>query len=191
MPLGDSANTCRVHWNTTGKTWNCPTSQCHWRNSNFCCLHWNTTGGTVGAPPPSPTPNTHTHTGTHTEAYIAKQSGIHASLKWKDGGTPISKWTGLCNISFYSEFTALQWIQHHSVHAFYMSTIIVFVYFGLQVKWSQFSPHNSHHTSCIHKGLHAGKWPGLMTSKPYSVSGIPLDRPHCKTTGATSTLRCH
>ena len=53
-----------------------------------------------------------------------------------------------------------------------MSTIIVFVYLGLQVKWNQFSSNNSHHTSCIHKGSHAGKWPDLMTSKPDSVSTL-------------------
>ena len=65
-------------------------------------------------------------------------------------------------------------------------------YLGLQVKWNQFSSNNSHHTSCIHKGLHAGKWPDLMTSKPDSVSiGIPLGRPHWKTTGAASALGCH
>ena len=50
IPLGDPANTCRVHWNTTGKTYlKQPTLECHWRNSNFCSLHWNTTGGTVTA----------------------------------------------------------------------------------------------------------------------------------------------
>ena len=53
-----------------------------------------------------------------------------------------------------------------------MSTIIVFVYLGLQVKCYQFSSNNSHHTSCIHKGLHAGKWPDLMTSKPDSLSTL-------------------
>ena len=63
-------------------------------------------------------------------------------------------------------------LQHHSVHAFDMSTIIVFVYLGLQVKWNQLSSNNSHHTSCIHKGSHAGKWPDLMTSKPDSVSSL-------------------
>ena len=57
VPLGDTANTCRVHWNTTGKnSWNSPTPECRWRNSNFCSLHWNTTGGTVTA---------HTHPGTY------------------------------------------------------------------------------------------------------------------------------
>ena len=38
------------------------------------------------------------------------QSSIHASLKRQDGGTPVSKWTGLCIFSLYLEFTALQWI---------------------------------------------------------------------------------
>ena len=63
-------------------------------------------------------------------------------------------------------------LQHYSVHAFDMSTIIVFVYLGFQVNWNQFSSNNSHYTSCIHKGSHAGKWPGLMTSKPDSVSTL-------------------
>ena len=43
---------------------------------------------------------------------------------------------------------------------------------GLQVKWNQFSSNNYHHTSCILNGLHAGKWPDLMTSKPDSVSTL-------------------
>ena len=69
---------------------------CHWRNSNFCSLHWNTTGGTVTA---------------HTRpAHVVKQSSNHASSKWPDGGTPMSKCTGLCEFSLYLEFTALQWI---------------------------------------------------------------------------------
>ena len=63
-------------------------------------------------------------------------------------------------------------LQHYSVHAFDMSTIIVFVYLGLQVKWNQFSSNNSHHSSCIHYGSHAGKWPDPMTSKPDSVSTL-------------------
>ena len=63
-------------------------------------------------------------------------------------------------------------LQHHSVHSFDMSTIIAFVYLGLQVKWNQFSSNNSRHTSCIHKGSHAGKWPDLMTPKPDSVSTL-------------------
>ena len=77
-----------------------------------------------------------------------------------------------------------------------MSIIIVIVYLWLQVKWNQFSSNNSHHTSCIHKGSHAGKWPDLMTSKPDSVStlgyhwtdhtGRPLEpRVHWDATGTT------
>ena len=55
---------------------------CHWRNSNFCSQHWNTTGGTVTA-----------HTGP--DIRLSMQSSIHAGLKWKDGGPPVSMWTGL------------------------------------------------------------------------------------------------
>ena len=112
------------------------------------------------------------------------------------------------------------WVfQHHSVHALHMSTIIVFVCLGLQYKWNQLSPNSFRYTSCIHKGLHAGKWPDLMTSKPdapstlgyhwtdctgttladaiaqWSSSGNPvlicITGTHWKTTGATSTLGCH
>ena len=67
---------------------------------------------------------------------------------------------------------------------------------SLQVKWNQFSSNNSFHTSCIHKGLHAGKWPGLMTCKLDSVStleyncadhtGRPLEpQVHWDATGTT------
>ena len=89
------------------------------------------------------------------------------------------------------------WVLHYySVHAFDMCIIIVSVYFGLQVKWNQFSSNNYHHTSCIHKGSHAGKWPDLMTSKPDSVStlgyhwtdhtGRPLEpQVHWDATGTT------
>ena len=87
-------------------------------------------------------------------------------------------------------------LQHHSVHAFDMSTINISVYLGLQVKWNPFSSNNSHHTSCQHKGLHAGKWPGLITSKPDSVTtleyhwtdhaGTPLEpQVHWDATGTT------
>ena len=82
------------------------------------------------------------------------------------------------------------------MHAFDMSTIIVFLYLGLQVKLNQFSSNNSHHTSCIHERLHAGKWPDLMTFKADSVStlgyhwtdhtGRPLEpQVHWDATGTT------
>ena len=86
-------------------------------------------------------------------------------------------------------------------------------------KWNQISSNNICHTSWIHKGLHAGKWPDLMTTKPealstlgyhltdctgttladaiaqWSYSGNPvlicIIGTHWKTTGATSTLECH
>ena len=70
------------------------------------------------------------------------------------------------------------------------------VYLGLQVIWNQFSSNRSHHTSCIHNGSHAGKWPYLMTSKSDSVStlgyhwtdhtGRPLEpKVHWDATGTT------
>ena len=65
----------RVHWDTTGKLiWNCPTLECHWRNSDYCSLHGNTTGWTITA-------------NTRLRTYSYKQSSIHASLKWQDDGT--------------------------------------------------------------------------------------------------------
>ena len=87
-------------------------------------------------------------------------------------------------------------VSTSTLHAFDMSTTIVFVYLGLQVNWNQFSSNNSHHTSWIHKGSHAGKWPDLMTSKPDSVSTLgyhwtdhtrkPLEpQVHWDTTGTT------
>ena len=108
-------------------------------------------------------------------------------------------------------------LHHQSVHALNMSTIIVFVHLRLQFKWNQLSPNNSRHSSCIHKGLHAGKWPDSITPQPDAVSSLHWDTTwqttlepnwlmlssiglpvaiqcwfaHWKTTGATSTLGCH
>ena len=76
------------------------------------------------------------------------------------------------------------------------ASLLFFVYLRFEIEWNQFSSKNSHHTSCIHKGLHAGKWPDLMTSKPDSVStlgyhwtdhtGRPLEpQVHWDTTGLT------
>ena len=123
-----------------------------------------------------------------------------------------------CNA--YQFFSSSVWVlQHHSVHAFDISAITVFVYLVLQFKWNPFRSINSRYTSRIHEGLHAGKWPDLLTSKPDAVStlgyhwtedtgttladvitqwssnGNPviicIIGTDCKTTGATSTLGCH
>ena len=91
------------------------------------------------------------------------------------------------HVSTSTSLCACLWYEHH--YSF-------FVYLGLQVKWNQLSSNNTHHTSCIHKGLHAGKWPDLMTSKPDSVStlgyhltdhtGRPLEpQVHWDATGTT------
>ena len=74
-------------------SWNSPTLGCHWRNSNLCSLHWNNHWRDCDSP-----------------HKLSMQSSIHSSLKWQHGGTPVSKWTGLCIFSLYLEFTVLQWI---------------------------------------------------------------------------------
>ena len=124
----------------------------------------------------------------------------------------------LCN-GYQFCFSNAWVLQHHSVHALDMNTIVVFVYLGLQFKWNPLSSNNSNRTSCIHKGSHAGKWPDLMTSKTDSDSTMGYhwtdhtgvtpaaaitqwcssDNPvliciigtHWKTIGALSTLGCH
>ena len=134
------------------------------------------------------------------------QSSTHASLKWQDGGTQAIKWTGLCIFSLYLEFAALQRVPVMLITQVWASTLLCaclwyehhysFCVFGLQVKWNQFSSNNSHHTSCMHKGYHAGKWPDLMTSKPDYFStlgyhwtdhtGRPLEpQVHWDATGTT------
>ena len=91
-------------------SWNSSTLECLWRNLvkttpqwdatgetlTFCSLHWNWRDCD------SPQPPRH--------ILLNMQSSIRASLKWQDGGTPVSKWTGLCIFSLYLECTALQWI---------------------------------------------------------------------------------
>ena len=93
------------------------------------------------------------------------------------------------------EFTALQWIPVLLLTHVSTSTLLCScLYLGFQVNWNQFSSNNSHHTSCIHKGSHAGKWPDLMTSKPVSTlgyhwtyhTGRPLEpQVHWDATGTT------
>ena len=123
--------------------------------------------------------------------------------KWQDTNQQVDR-----SFSLYFEFTALQWIPvlfltHVSTSTSPCACLwyehrYVFRVFGLQVKWNQFSSNNSHYTCCIHKGLHAGKWPALMTSKPDSVStlgyhwtdhtGRPLEpQVHWHATGTTLT----
>ena len=92
------------------------------------------------------------------------QVSVNSAFTWS---LLLCNWYQVCVCSLH-----MRVLRHHYVHVYDMSTIIAFVYFGLQVKWNQCSANNSHHTSCIHKGLHAGKWPDLMTSKPDSVSTL-------------------
>ena len=174
--------------------WNSSTLGCHCRNVVETAPHWDTTGQT---PTLQPTLKHHWRecNGPHTyQAHIVKQSSIHVSLTWQDGGTPISKWTGLCKFSFYLEFSALQWIPLLLLKHVSTSTSLCACLWcehrysflgnlGLQAKWNQFSSNKSHHSSCIHKGFHAGKWPDLMI--PNQILSV-----HWDTTGQT-TLEYH
>ena len=160
--LGDPANVAGYTGTPLEKrSWNCPTLECHWRNSDHGSLLWNTTGGTVTA---------HKHT-------------------WDLS----SKWIGLCKFSFNLEFTALQWISVLLFKRVSTSTSLYiclgyehhysFCVYGLQFKWNQLNSTNSRHTSCMHKGLYAEKWPDLVTLKPDSVSTLGYHWADC--TGTT------
>ena len=98
-----------------------------------------------------------------TQQILARYTGTPLEkFSWnrQDGGTPVSKWTGLCIFSLYLEFTALRWIPvllltHGSTSTSLYACLwyehhYSLCVFGLQVKWNQFSSNNSHHASCIH-----------------------------------------
>ena len=102
-----------VHWDITG-----PPSQYlqgtledRWRNLVEFASHWDANGETVTFAAYTGTPLEGLWQPTHALTIkLSMQSSIHASLKWQDGGTSISKWAGLCIFSLYLEFIALQWM---------------------------------------------------------------------------------
>ena len=122
IPADASGWSC-VHWDITGRPsdyvqgkigteleklcWNSPTLECHRRNLFETAPHWDATGEFITFAAYTGTPLKGLSQPTHAPT---KQISIHASLKWQEGWTPISKWTGLCEFSLYLEFTALQWI---------------------------------------------------------------------------------
>ena len=148
-------------------------------------------------------------------------------MRWRDTKQEVDRsilnpaftWSLLLSNAYQFCSSNVWELQHHSVHALDMGTIIVYVYLGLQYKWNQLSSNNSRHSSCIHKGLHAGKWSDLVTSIPKAPNTLVYhwadctgttqadaiaqwssnENPvliciigkHWKTTGATSTLGCH
>ena len=68
------------------RSWNSPRLECYWRNLVESTPHLDDTGETRTF-----------------AAYTGTPLG-------GGGGTPVCKWTGLCIISLYLEFTALQWM---------------------------------------------------------------------------------
>ena len=91
-------------------SWNSPTLECHWRNLVESAPHWDATGETLTFAAYTGIPLEGLWQPTHAPTQLSIQNSIHASLKWQDGGTPESKWTGLCIFSLYLEFTALKWM---------------------------------------------------------------------------------
>ena len=65
--------------------------------------------------------------------------------------------------------SALNICEHLNI-TLYMPLIYAPLYFLCIWGCKSNETNNPHHTSCIHKGLHAEKWPDLMTSKPDSVT---------------------
>ena len=72
---------------------NLHTLDCHWRIFDHSSLHWNITGWTITVD-------------THTPRHMKLMGAVFINLKWQDGWTPSSKWTGLSKLNF----TALQCI---------------------------------------------------------------------------------
>ena len=131
------------------------------------------------------------------------QSSIHASLKWQDGGTPVSKWTGLCIFSLYLEFTALQWMPVLLFTHVSTSTLLCaclwyehhysFCVLGVtsQMKSVQLKQLSPYQLYTLGVACWEVTWPNDHQTKFCRYTGMPLDRPHWKTTGATSTLEPH
>ena len=113
MPLDCHWFTQRILAGYTGTpleklSWNSPTLERHWRNLVETAPHWDATEETLSFAAYTGTPLEGLWQLTHAPTHM--QSSIHASLKWQDGGTLVSKWTGLCILSLYLEFTVLQCI---------------------------------------------------------------------------------
>ena len=204
-PLGDPANTCGVRWKTTVK------------KLNETASHWNATGKTELKLSHTGMPQEWSSVAT-IPVWDAKIAGHHAASGQVSVNSACTWSLLVCNSHQFGS-SYMRVLQHHSMHAFDMSTITVFVYLGLQFKWNQLSSNNSRHTNCIHMWFDAGKWHDLLTSKPevvstlgyhwadytgttqadaisrWSSSGNPelicIIVTHWKTTGATGTLGCH
>ena len=78
-------------------------------------------------------------------------------------------------------------LQHHPVHAVDMSTVIVSLcIWGCSLNQISLAETTLCHTSCIHKGLHAGTWPDLLTCWPpnqmssvhWDTTGQATQEPH-------------
>ena len=97
IPLGDPANTCtcRVHWNTTGKTWNSPTLECHWRNLVESAPYWGATGETLTFAAYTGTPLEGLWQPIHSPTHIVKHAEYHPCqfemTRWRDTSKQVDR----------------------------------------------------------------------------------------------------
>ena len=184
IPRGDPASTCRVHWGTTRKTYLklphtgmpleklwlfLPALEHHCRDCNIPHTPMHMYLNRVA---PIPVSNDKTAGQQAASGQVSVKSAFNWSLLFCNG---------------YPFCSSNTWVlQHHFVHALDMSTIIVFVYLGLQFKRNKLSSNKSRHTSSVHKGLVACwevTWPNDHQTRFYQYTGIPLDRLHWNHTG--------
>ena len=138
-------------------SWNSPTLESHLRNLFESAPHWDATGETLTSAAYTGTPLEGLWQPTHAPTHIVKHAEYHPRqfemTRWRDTSKQVDRsllFQPLLGVycSAMDASSALNTCDY-SVHAFDMSTIIVFVYLGLQIKWNQFSTNNSHHSSCI------------------------------------------
>ena len=155
-----------IYWNATGMPLLDPvyTGILLGDPASTCRVHWSTTGKAYLILP-------------HTWMPLVKLWLF--SLRWNFTGYSVTLPTPHTNSSNVWGF------QHQYVHALDISTFIVFVYLGLQFKWNQLRWNNYRHTNFIHKGLQTGKWPGLLNSKPDSLSTLGYQWTDYDYTGTT------
>ena len=131
VPLGDPANIAGHTGTPLKNLVEAATLECLWKNSDYCSLRWNTTGWTITAP-------------THTQAHMI--SRVPSMPVWNEKMTGHQTASGhvsvksallgvYCSPFAYQFCSSNMWVlQHHSVYALDMSTIIVFMYYGDAVR---------------------------------------------------------
>ena len=142
-------------------------------------------------PPPPPTPTTH-HTHTHIQAHIVKQSSIHASLKCQGDGPQAASvevsvnsvfiWRVLLSNAYQFCCSNVSVLQHHSVHALDMGTIVVLCIWYCSTNEIGFSQTNlDTPVLCIRGSCWEVIWPNDFQTRPsqyWDTTGQITLEPH-------------